>query len=860
MKAILKYSVAPTIPESITKLNELAYNFWWSWNSDAKDLFAEIDNEKWVDTNNNPVLLIKQLSQERLQQISEDEAFTTRLNHVYDRFKKYLSSGQRPEALKKTKGNVAYFCAEFGLSECFQNYSGGLGVLAGDHLKTASDLDLPLVAIGLLYQQGYFHQYLSQNGWQTERYIEYDYSTLALELMKDDKGEPLLVSVELPKANVWAQIWRVNVGRISLYLLDTNIASNDAMPEYRDITDQLYGGTTETRIMQEMLLGIGGMRALRALNIDVGAIHINEGHAAFSSLEHIRQHMVDFQLDFNTALELTRVGSCFTTHTPVPAGNEVFTTDLMRKYFSKYYPTLGLTESQFLALGQQNDNTEDDGFSMTVLGLRHSTYRNGVSALHGAVARKMWRHLWPHVPAEEVPIRGITNGIHSMSWVAKEFAEMYDKYLPASWRDALGVDETWKAVETIPDDELWQTHEQRRSMLVDYVRSHLKRKENQHITTEVLEHINECLHPRVFTIGFARRFATYKRSALLFSNMDRLARILLNPDRPAQIVITGKAHPRDTAGKETMQHIVSKIKHYGLEKHIVFLEDYDMGVAKFLVKGSDIWLNTPRRPYEASGTSGMKAAINGVLHCSILDGWWAEAYTGDNGFAIGRGEDYLNADEQDMVETEILYSLLENTILPQFYERNEAGVPHRWVRRMKNSIRTNAGMFSTERMLKDYVQQFYVPALEANELITKDKGKAAKALREWKLKTISSWPGVKIQSVALDGSADIHVGKHMKVRTQVEVDGISPDDLRVQLYYGSLDSHDNIVDPRIVDLDVDSKKGSVLKCSGSYICEGSGMQGATVRVVAKHPLMASSSDLPCYTWAEQAKADSGTIS
>ncbi len=856
MKAILKYSVAPTIPESIQKLHALAYNFWWSWNPDAKLLFASIDNDTWVDTNYNPVLLIKKLSQEQLQTIAEDEDFTGRLNSVYDRFKEYLNDTAGLQQLQNAKGKIAYFCAEFGLSECFQNYSGGLGVLAGDHLKTASDLNLPLVGVGLLYQQGYFHQFLSQNGWQTERYIEYDYSTLPLELMKDEQGEPLLIHIELPKAKAWAQIWRVNVGRIALYLLDTNIALNEGLPEYRDITDQLYGGTTETRIMQEMMLGIGGIRALKALNIDVGAIHINEGHAAFSSLEYIRQVMDEYTLDFATARELTRVGSCFTTHTPVPAGNEVFTLDLMRKYFSQYHPLLGLKESEFLDLGRQRKGSDEDGFSMTVLGLRHSTYRNGVSQLHGAVARTMWRNLWPHVPAEEVPIVGITNGVHSMSWVAKEFADLYDEYLPTGWRQHLSSPETWSTVDAIPDEELWHTHTQRRAMLVDFVRSHLRRKENQHITAEVLERINECLDPRAFTIGFARRFATYKRSDLLFGDMERLSKILLNPDRPAQIVITGKAHPRDTQGKEMMQHIVTRIKQYGLESKVVFLEDYDMGVAKFLVKGSDIWLNTPRRPYEASGTSGMKAAINGVLHCSILDGWWAEAFSGDNGFAIGRGEEYTSSEEQDRVEMEILYGMLENTILPMYYDCDAQGLPRKWIQRMKKSIRTNAGRFSTDRMLHDYVDQFYLPALNATEVVKQNKGAAAKSLHEWKERTVEHWPGVKIQSVALEGTAHVHVGKTMRVRTTVEIDGVSPTDISVQLYYGTLDSHDNIVDPEILNLRIDEQIGSQLRCSGEYTCQDSGMQGATVRVVARHTLMATSTDLPCYTWAEQAKADS----
>ncbi len=854
MKAIIKYSVAPTIPESINKLQELAYNFWWSWTPDAKELFASIDNDTWVETNYNPVLLIKRLSMDALQTIARNEDFTRRLNDVYDRFQEYMNTKVQPPELHDLEGTIAYFCAEFGISECFQNYSGGLGVLAGDHLKTASDLGIPLVGVGLLYQQGYFHQYLSQNGWQTERYIEYDYSTLPLVLEKDADGKALIVEVELPKATVHAQIWRVNVGRIALYLLDTNIGPNENIPEYRDITDQLYGGTTETRIMQEMLLGIGGIRALKALKIKAQVVHINEGHAAFSFLERTRSFMEEYGMDFFTALELTKAGGCFTTHTPVPAGNEVFTTDLMRRHFARYYPLLGLTEQQFLNLGRPKNAGDDDGFSMTILGMRCSSFRNGVSALHGAVARRMWRHIWDHLPLEEVPINGITNGVHSMSWMAKEFSVLYDKYFPKDWRTDLASNAHWKHVRDIPDEELWSTHELRRTMLVDFVRSHLRRKENQHITADVLKHINECLDPQAFTIGFARRFATYKRSGLLFSNMERLARILNNPQRPAQIVITGKAHPRDTAGKEMMQAIVSKIKHYGLEKKIVFLEDYDMGVAKFLVKGSDIWLNTPRRPYEASGTSGMKAAINGVLHCSILDGWWAEAYDGDNGFAIGRGEDYENGDEQDMVETEILYSMLENTILPTFYDRDEMNLPRKWVSRMKHSIETNAGRFSTERMLQDYMREFYAYALRISGSMMKNNAQGARDFVEWKGSIISRWNEMKILSVALDGTPELHVGKPLGARVHVDLGSLSDSDVRVQLLYGTLDSHDNIAHPHVIDLERDGGSKQSAKYTGLYHCEDSGMQGATVRIIPRHPLLASAADMPCCTWAEQAKA------
>lgn len=850
MKPVAKFTVAPTLPKNVERLKELAYNYWWSWNAEGEELFARIDRELWEEVNHNPVLLISRLPQEQLNKLASQDEFTSYLEYVYERFRQYMSGKTWFSTVAKETGTIAYFCAEFGINESFQNYSGGLGVLAGDHLKTASDLGLPLVGVGLLYQQGYFHQYLTQNGWQSEKYIEYDYSTLPLQLLRSEAGAPIMVEVDLPLAKIYAQVWKVNVGRVPLYLLDTNIIQNDAVPEYRDITDQLYGGTTETRIMQEMLLGIGGMRALSALGIEPHVIHINEGHAAFSALERTRMYMERYGLNFETAAELTRSGACFTTHTPVPAGNEIFTLDLMEKYFARYVQQLGMSLEQFFDLARQEDAAIDEGFSMTVLGLRMSAYRNGVSKLHGEVARRMWKHIWDHLPLDEIPITGITNGIHTQTWVAREMAELYDRYLGIRWRAETDDPAVWQRIDSIPSEELWRVHQRRRERLVMYTRNHLRKKQHQHITPETIAHVNECLDPDTFTIGFARRFATYKRSGLLFSNMERLARLLNNPERPVQIVITGKAHPRDIAGKEMMQKIVAQIRQYGLEKKIVFLEDYDMGVARFLVKGSDIWLNTPRRPYEASGTSGMKAALNGVLHCSILDGWWAEAYNGENGFAIGRGEDYESSNEQDMIESETLYGLLENTMVPLFYERNANKVPEKWVARMKNSIKTLAGEFSTTRMLRDYVHQFYLPAISRFAAMQRDSGEAAKELSSWKQRVRTVWSDVKVQNLSIEGANDAYVGKRIHVSASVELGALSEKDVLVQLYFGTVDSHDNIINPRTLTLECVHSDGSLRYYEGNYVCEDSGVQGATVRIFPSNPLLVHEADMLLCTWAE----------
>lgn len=852
MKPITTFVVKATLPERLLQLKELSYNYWWSWNADAKELFLRIDRQLWREVNHNPVELLNKLPQERLKELSEQEDFVAYLDYVHQRFRQYMdaktwwnSSDSRPS------GTIAYFCCEFGINESFSNYSGGLGILAGDHLKSASDLGVPLVAVGLLYQQGYFRQYMTQNGWQNERYNAVDFYSIPLQQVFNDRGEPIVISVDLPLGPCFAQVWRLNCGRVPLYLLDSNIPRNE-VAEYRNITGQLYGGTTETRIQQEILLGIGGMRALKQLAIVPSAIHMNEGHAAFASLERCRNLMSDHGLDFREALELNRASTVFTTHTPVPAGNEVFSLEMIDKYLEKYVASIGLTKQAFHSLGKLNPLASvDDGFSMTVLGLKTSSYRNGVSQLHGEVARKMWHSIWKDFPLDEVPITAITNGIHTQTWIARELAELYDRYLTTRWRTETDDTELWKQIDSIPNEELWRIHVRRRERLILFARKHLHAKEGSMLSPEMADQIDNLLDPDALTIGFARRFATYKRGTLLFRDMKRLASILKNADRPVQILIAGKAHPLDSAGKEMIQKILHEVRQHGLERHVVFLEDYDMHVARFLVKGTDIWLNTPRRPYEASGTSGMKAALNGVLHTSIPDGWWAEGAQPTNGFTIGHGEEFFaTADEQDVVESETLYDLLEEIIIPMFYDRAKNKVPDKWVGYMKNNIRTNAPQFSSTRMVREYANRFYGFALKRFADLSSDSAHRIREFTSWRNTIKENWKDVIVSNVIVTGASDASVGKEILISSAVELGSVSPDDVTVQAMVGKVSSKGLFESMTSVDLTLANSTGSLHVYEGTTLCTMSGVQGCNVRVLPRHQSMSNPAELFLCEWGE----------
>ncbi len=645
------FRVIPSLPASLERLRDLAYNLSWAWNHDAIDLFRRLDRDLWETTLHNPVLMLGTIRQERLEEVMADDGFMAHLERVgrdLDRYMQARNTWYSKNCPNGDGARIAYFSAEFGLTECLRIYSGGLGILAGDHLKSASDLGLPLVGVGLLYQQGYFRQYLNPDGWQQEQYPDNDFYNLPLTLERQLSGAPLTVEVEYPGRTVKAQVWRVQVGRVPLYLLDTNVEGN--RPDDRDITDQLYGGDSDMRIRQEILLGIGGIRALEILGLRPTVCHMNEGHSAFLALERIRLLMQDCQLTFAEAREAAMAGNVFTTHTPVPAGIDRFHPDLIDQYFSGYYPRLGLSRHEFLGLGRMNPNDPNGYFCMAVLAMRLAYRINGVSQLHGRVSRQMWQEVWPQVPADEVPILGITNGIHPRSWISNDMAGLYDRYLGPRWSDRPADAKIWQQATRIPDEELWRTHERRRERLVTFARGRLRdHLEQQGGSPSEIGHADEVLDPEALTIGFARRFATYKRATLLFRDLERLARILGDKDRPVQLIFAGKAHPQDNAGKELIRQIIHLARRQEFRNRIVFLEDYDMDVARYLVQGVDVWLNTPRRPHEASGTSGMKATANGGLNLSILDGWWDEGYTPDTGWAIGGGEEYR--DDQSTTRT-----------------------------------------------------------------------------------------------------------------------------------------------------------------------------------------------------------------
>lgn len=702
----------PLLPPEIDRLAELAYNLWWGWNIEACRLYHTIDPELWERVYHNPVKFLRQVELEKLERAARDRAYRTRYAEVMAAFDAYMNrdhtwfSRTYPDLIDHT---IAYFSAEFGLHESLPIYSGGLGILSGDHCKAASDLGLPFVGVGFLYPQGYFQQQISRWGEQEAIYHKLDFSEVPAQPATDRSGEQVVVQVDLPGRQVYAAVWRIQVGCVPLFLLDTDIPPN--APEDRVLAARLYGGDMEMRISQEIVLGIGGVRALRALGIEPTIWHMNEGHSAFMALERVRELVQQASLTFEEARRIVRAGNVFTTHTPVAAGHDAFPFDLMERYFGHYWPQMGLDRDAFMGLGY-HASPWGAHFSMTVLALKLSGHRNGVSELHGHVSRKMWHDLWPDRPVEEVPIGHITNGVHTKTWLAPELARLFDRYLGDGWEEALDQPATWDAIADIPNAELWQIHRQRKQRMIEYLRQRIRRQQERiGAPPEEIEAAGSLLDPDALTIGFARRFATYKRATLIFRDQERIKRILNQEDRPVQIIFAGKAHPADEPGKALIKQVVELSQQPGFKGRIVFVEEYDINIARHLVRGVDLWLNNPRRPMEASGTSGQKAALNGVPNFSVLDGWWPEAYDGTNGWAIGDAREYAGQEEQDAADAASLYHILENEIVPLFYERDADGVPHGWLRVAKASIRTCAPRFSMRRMVKEYIERMYMPAI-----------------------------------------------------------------------------------------------------------------------------------------------------
>lgn len=821
------FNVAPAFPEKLRFLEELAGNLWWSWHFDAIELFRRINPQMWRESGHNPLVFLSRLRQKRLETLAEDEAFLRHMNDVEKHFRADVD-----EDSKADNGCIAYFSLEYGIHESIRLYSGGLGVLAGDHLKAASDDKLPLVAIGLMYRQGYFQQYLNQDGWQQEHYPENQLYNLPMHPVTGNDGMPMLISLPLPGGNLQAMIWRLDVGRVPLFLLDANIPENP--PEWRVINAQLYGGDRTIRLRQELLLGIGGFRALQAMQMNPQVFHMNEGHATFLSLARL-SHLVKSGISLDAATEIVSRTNCFTTHTPVPAGNEMFHVDLLRPHLEALHHEINIDPKEVIKWGQPpNIDKEHHEISMTVLGLRWAVFNNGVSKLHGRVARKMWAQLWAGRPEDELPIDYITNGVHVPSWMSEDNASLCNRYLGTAWGRRTETEDSKRGVDLIPDEELWRAHELGRSRLIRSCRELMEKQYRaRNATRAELTQAKGVLEHDILTIGFARRFATYKRATLLLKDIERFEALLTNEDRPVQFIFAGKAHPADEHGKDLIRQLVQFSKKTNVRRRIIFLENYDMNIARRMVQGVDVWLNVPRRPQEASGTSGMKAAINGGLNVSVLDGWWDEGYNKDTGWAVGSGEEYDDPEYGDVVESQALYNVLENEVIPCFYERTAGDIPQQWIAMMKASIKMGLSFFTSHRMVSEYFHKFYEPARENYQRLTANNCAEASRLVEQRHRLRDNWKDIQIGRPQADREAtQFHVGDEFTVSVEVMLGKLKPEEVEVQVYYGPVDSYNQIISSHFVAMQMEEKKqGSSFVYRRSIECNRTGRYGFTVRVV-----------------------------
>ncbi len=818
-------------------------NLRWSWDEQTRDLFRWVDPDQWERTVHDPIKLLGGVTRERLEALTHDRSFMGFLEEVDGGLQRYLEAPRwfqtRPPGPLRA---VSYFSPEFGLSEAIPQYSGGLGVLAGDHLKAASGLGVPLTGMGLLYRQGYFRQALNADGWQQERYPQLDPHAMALTAVDDAR-----VEVDLAGMPLVAQVWRAEVGRVRLYFLDADIDDNDL--EGRLVTDRLYGGGSEHRIRQEILLGMGGVRALQVVGEETQVFHTNEGHAGFLGLERIRQLMTAEGLSLPEAIESVRSGTVFTTHTPVPAGIDQFPRELMAEYFSGWAEECGVPFDELMALGQPVGAMPDAPFNMAIMGLRLAGMSNGVSRLHGDTSRKMFSYLWPDVSVDEVPIGSITNGVHAPTWVAPEMAEVFSRYVLPTWSEAGAKD--WERIFEARDDELWRAKEVARARLISVVQHRLEASLlARGVSRSDAAWCHEILDPHILTIGFARRFATYKRADLILSQPDRLRRLLLSSSRPIQILFAGKAHPHDNAGKEMIRRIVHFSREPDVRHRIVFVDDYDIAIARAIYQGSDVWLNNPRRPQEASGTSGEKAALNGALNLSILDGWWDEMFDGENGWAISSAEGYEDLERRDEVEGNSLFNLLEHQVIPLFYDRSESPVPRGWVQRMKSALSSLGPRVTAARMVRDYTETLYEPLAGHADSMTKSGHARSRALAEWKTKLAAAWSGVAIVDVTTQGGIT-DLGDPRRVEAVVALGKLTDDDVAVQLVHGPVGPNDELIQPEVADMRLVSlgDKDGEYRYEGEVVCNRAGRHGFTVRVAPSHPDQLHVAELGLIEWA-----------
>lgn len=847
-----RITVNPQLPKRINRLTEIANNLWWSWNTEVLKLFKEIDIDLWEKVDKNPVKFLKLISQEKLEQAAINQAILKQYDKIVNDFDGYMNSKNTWFAKKypnEKNDVIAYFSAEYGLDETVPIYSGGLGILSGDHLKSASDLGVPLVAVGLLYKNGYFHQKIDKFGNQQSIYKDIDLMHLPISPVNDEKGDELKVLLKLPSKNLYLKVWQINVGRIKLYLLDSDIPENtDEM--YRNITLRLYGGDQEMRMQQEIVLGMGGVNLLRTLGLDPNIYHMNEGHSSFLLIEVIKNIIKEKKVSFDIARDITSAKTVFTTHTPVPAGNDIFPMNLIEKYFKGYWTKLGIDKDTFLHLGTKPNDSLEAGFNMGILALKIAGKKNGVSKLHGAVSRELFGDVWPEIAPNESPITYITNGIHTCTWLAPNLKELYNKYLIPYWQDSIQIQDTWKKIDNIPDEKLWSEHLKRKEKLLNLVKENVtNRLRANGVSYEEINEIVSKLNPNALTIGFARRFATYKRATLIFRDLERITQILNNENRPVQLIFAGKAHPADKEGQDLIRYIHEISMKPQFKGKIFVLENYNIGIARYLVSGVDVWLNNPRRPMEASGTSGQKASVNGVINFSVLDGWWAEGYDSKNGWTIGTNDEYESYEIQDDADSTSIYNVLEKKIIPTYYDKDKNGISSKWLRIMKNSIISTGGRYSTSRMVSDYTDKLYMPLINLTDKYYKDLSNVAD-LNEWKSKMLINWDKIKIEQINNLDNISIDAGNKIEVNCKVTLPDISAENITVEVYAGRITENGRIEDIVVIPMDLaeanDETREYLYKAKLELSTGGS--YGYTFRVMPRHNMILDPENLNLIKW------------
>ena len=851
-----KITVIPQLPERIRGLSVIANNLWWSWNTEFLQLFKMIDIDLWESVNKNPVKFLSLVSQEKLDELVHDEYFLRQYDEIYNNFNAYMQS-KNTWFLRKYPSNksdlIAYFSAEYGLDEILPIYSGGLGILSGDHLKSASDLGIPFVAVGLLYKNGYFHQEIDADGHQKNHYTKLDINALPIIPIKDDVGDDLYIDCDLPNGKLYLRVWVINVGRTKLYLMDSDNDKN--IDEYKEITSTLYGGNQENRLRQEIVLGMGGVKLLNRLGMVPTVYHMNEGHSSFLIIELIKTIMEEKKVSFNIARDIVSSKTVFTTHTPVPAGNDIFPQELIKEYFDKQWERFGISEEDFMRLGMApNADIESSGFNMGIMALKVAGKKNAVSKLHREVSSELFADVWPNIISNESPITYVTNGIHTCTWLAPNIKRLYNKYMVPFWQDTIYDNNMWNDISNIPDNELWNEHLDRKKKLFNIVKENTtNRLKRCGYTYDFISKIVDKLNPNALTIGFARRFATYKRATLIFKDLERITQILNDESRPVQLIFAGKAHPDDKDGQDLIKYIHDlSLKPQFIGK-IFILEDYNIGMSRYLISGVDVWLNNPRRPLEASGTSGQKASVNGVINFSVLDGWWAEGYNTLNGWKIGSEAKYDDYESQDDDDAESLYSTLQNKIIPTYYDFDDMGIPNRWTRIMKESIISTGGQFSTSRMLVDYMEKLYIPLCNLTDKYYGDLLHVTE-FNEWKKKAINNWNKIILTQEGEDNINNqiIDAGNTIDVKCKVKLPNISKDNVNIQVYCGQIMENGKLGNISITDMNLAETNGEdetytyetqiELKSGGNY--------GYTFRAMPKNKMLLDPENMNIVKWIE----------